>query len=187
METPHIWIHSLLLLTVAAVIVQSKSNVVIQDTHQKLEKSLIENRFVLHQMQEAFFPSQNLPPDSVLLHVCVTVGGMQPGNCDNFSLPGGQGKFSYCQMFQWSSSVLLNLISDDQLLVLDNVLVDHINHVITHRAELEIPLQIDVLHCHVTKNNILEALMQLLPWVSKSTHAGVGMSGGGGPTQLHIS
>ena len=83
--------------------------------------------------------------------------------------------------------MLLNLISDDQLLVLDNVLVDHINHVITHQAELEIPLQIDVLHCHVTKNNILEALMQLLPWVSKSTHAGVGMSGGGGPTQLHIS
>ena len=99
METPHIRIHFLLLLIVAAVIVQSKSDVVLQDTHQKLEKSLIENRFVLHQLQETFFPSQNLPPDSVLLHVCVTVGGMQPGNCDNFSLPGGQGKFSYCQMF----------------------------------------------------------------------------------------
>ena len=187
METLHIRISFFLLLILAAVIVQSKSDVLIQDTYQKLEKSLIENRFVLHQMQEAFFPSQNLPPDSVLLHVCVTVGGMQPGNCDNFSLPGGQGKFSYCQMFQWSSSVLLNLISDDQLLVLDNVLVDRINHFITHHAELEVPLQIDVLHCHVTENNILEALMQLLPWVSKSTHAGVGVSGGGGPTQLHIS
>ena len=186
METPHIRIHSLLLLMLAAVIVQSKSDVLIQDTYQKLEKSLIENHFVLHQLQETFFPSQNLPPDSVLLHVCVMVGGMQPGNCDNFSLPGGQGKFSYCQMFRWSSSVLLNLISDDQLLVLDNVLVDHINHVITHQAELEVPLQIDVLPCHVTVDYILEALMQLLPWVSKSTHAGVGMSDGGGPTLLHI-
>ena len=74
------------------------------------------------------------------------------------------------------------MISDDQLLVLDNVLVDRINHVITHQAELEVPLQIDVLPCHVTVDYILEALMQLLPWVSKSTHAGVGVSDGGGPT-----
>ena len=171
METRHIRIHFLLLLIVAAVIAQSKSDVVLQDTHQRLEKSLIQNRFVLHQMQEVFFPSLNLPPDSVRLHVCVTVGSMQPRNCDNFSLPGGEGKFSYCQMFQWSSSVLLNLISDDQLLVLDNLLVERINHVITHQAELEVPLQIDVLQCDVTVDDILEALMQLLPWISISTHA----------------
>ena len=61
-------------------------------------------------MQEAFFPSQNLPPDSVRLNVCVTVGSVQPGNCDNSFSPWGEGKFSYCQKFQWSRSVLLNLI-----------------------------------------------------------------------------
>ena len=43
-------------------------------------------------MQEAFFPSQNLPPDSVRLNVCVTVGSVQPGNCDNSFSPGGEGK-----------------------------------------------------------------------------------------------
>ena len=110
METLHIRIHFLLLLTVAAAIVQSKSNVAIQDTYQKLEKSLIQNRIVLRQMQETFFSSQNLPPDSVRLNVCVTVGSVQPGNCDNSFSPGGEGKFSYCQKFQWSRSVLLNLI-----------------------------------------------------------------------------
>ena len=172
METPHIRIHFLLLLIVAAVIVQSKSDVVLQDTHQKLEKSLIQNRFVLHQMQEVFFPSQNLPPDSVRLHVCVTVGNVQPGNCDNSSLPGGQSNFSYCQKFQWSRSVLLNLISEDQLLVLDNVLIELINHLIKHKRGLKVPLQIDILSCDVTEDDILEALMQLLPWVSIFTHAG---------------
>ena len=154
------------------MIVQSKSDVLIQDTYQKLEKSLIQNCFVLHQMQEAFFPSQNLPPDSVHLHVCVMVGSVQPENCDNFSLPGGEGNFSYCQKFQWSRSVLLNLISDDQLLVLDNVLIELISRSIKNKAELKVPFQIDILHCDVTVDDILEALMQLLPWVSISTHAG---------------
>ena len=168
----HIRIHFLLLLTVAAVIVQSKSDVAIQNTYQKLEKSLIQNHFVLHQLQETFFPSQNLPPDSVGLHVCVTVGSVQPRNCDNFSLPGGQGNFSYCQKFQWSRSVLLNLISEDRLLVLDNVLIERINHLIKHKRGLKVPLQIDILSCDVTEDDILEALMQLLPWVSIFTHAG---------------
>ena len=172
MGTLHIRIHSLILLIVAAVIVQSKSNVAIQDTYQKLENSLSQNGFVLHQMQEAFFPSQNLPPDSLRLHVCVTVGGVQPGNCGNSFLPGGQGNFSYCKKFQWSRSVLLNLLSNDQLLVLDNVIIHHISHIIRHEAELKVPLQIDRLPCDVTADDILEALMQLLPWVSISTHAG---------------
>ena len=151
---------------------QSKSNVAIQDTYQKLEKSLIQNRIVLHQMQEALFSSQNLPPDSVRLNVCVTVGSVQPGNCDNSFSPGGEVKFSYCQKFQWSRSVLLNLIPDDQLLILDNVIIERINHFIEHKVELKLALQIDVLHCDVTLNDILEALMQLLPWVSIFTHAG---------------
>ena len=170
MGTLYLRIHFLLLLIVAAVNAQSKSDVVIQDTYQKLEKSLIQNHFVLHQMQEAFFPSQNLPPDSLHLHVCVTVGSVQPENCDNSFLPGGQGNFSYCQKFQWSRSVLLHLISNDQLLVLDNVIIERINRIIKHHAELNVPLQVDTLPCDVTPDHILEALMQLLPWVSTSIH-----------------
>ena len=68
--------------------------------------------------------------------------------------------------------MLLNLISNDQLLVLDNVIIERINSFINHQAELEVPLQMDTLPCDVTEDDILEALMQLLPWVSTSTHAG---------------
>ena len=100
-----VMIYSLLQLAVAAVIVQIKSDVAIQDTYQKLKKSLLQNHFVLHQMQEAFFPSQNLPPDSLRLHVCLMVGGLQPGNCDSSFLPGDQSNFSYCQKFQWNKSL----------------------------------------------------------------------------------
>ena len=131
---------------------------------------MIQNHFVLHEMQEAFFPSQSLPLDSLHLNVCVTVGGVQPGNCDNSFLAGGQGNFSCCQKFQWSRSMLLTLISDDQLLVLDNVIINGVNHFIKHQAKLEVPLQIDSLPCDVTADDILEALLHLLPWVSASTH-----------------
>ena len=66
--------------------------------------------------------------------------------------------------------MLLNLISDDQLLILDSVLIERINHFIKHKRGLKVPLQIDILHCDVTEDDILEALMQLLPWVSIFTH-----------------
>ena len=68
--------------------------------------------------------------------------------------------------------MLLHLILNDQLLVLDNVKIEHINRIIKHWAKLKVPLQIDILPCDVTENDILEALLQLLPWVSTSTHAG---------------
>ena len=66
--------------------------------------------------------------------------------------------------------MLLNLISDDQLLVSDNVIIGRINYFIKHQAELKVPLQIDTLPCDVTADDILEALMQLLRWVSIDQH-----------------
>ena len=57
------------------------------------------------------------------------------------------------------------------LLVLDNVIIECINRIMKHHAELKVPLRIDTLPCDVTLDDILDALMQLLPWVSTSTHA----------------
>ena len=68
--------------------------------------------------------------------------------------------------------MLLHLISNDQLLVLDNVIIERINRIIKHWAKLKVPLQINILPCDVTEDDILEALLQLLPSVSTSTHAG---------------
>ena len=126
----------------------------------------------MHAVQCTQLPSPPIFFSQFFLHVCVTVGGVQPGNCDNSFLPGGQGHFSYCQKFQWSRSVLLHLLLNDRLLVLDNVKIEHINRIIKHWAKLKVPLQIDTLPCDVTEDDFLEALLQLLPSVSTSTHAG---------------
>ena len=154
-----------LILLAAAVVVQSNSHVTPQVIYQKLEDALIADKGVLYCMQEAFFPSQSLFHDLVYLKVCVTYGGVQHESCDNSSLPGGQSNFSYCQWFQWSSSALVSLISIDQLLILDNVISESIIRIVWHRKYLEVDLQIDTLPCGTAEDDILAALMQLLPWV----------------------
>ena len=156
-----------LILLAAAVFVQSNPHMTPQVIYQKLEDALIADKGVQYHMQEAFFPSQSLSQDLVYLNVCVTVGGVQHENCVNFSLPGDQSNFSYCQDFQWSSSALSNLISIDQLVILDNVISESIICIVWHRKHLEVNLQIDTFPCETTEDDIplLAALMQLLPRV----------------------
>ena len=111
-------------------------------------------------MQRVFFPSQDFSPDWLYPNVCVTVNS---GNCGDFD---GQSNLSYCQKFQWSSSAMANLISIDQLLILDNVMSESIVRITQHRKYLQFPLHIDSLPCYATEDDIMGALMQLLPWVS---------------------
>ena len=66
---------------------------------------------------------------------------------------------------QWSSSALVNLISIDQLFILDNIISYNVFHFIEHRESVDVPLQIDALPCEIKQDDILAALMQLLSWV----------------------
>ena len=150
-----------LILLAAALVVESTPTVAPQVVYQKIKDALTADSSVLYLMQEAFFPSQSLSRDLVYLNVCVTVGGVQPGRCEDFN---GQSNFSYCQYFQWSSSALLNFISFDQLLILDNI-SESIIRMIMYRDYIDVPLHIDTLPCETTEDDILTALMQLLPWV----------------------
>ena len=115
----------MILLTVA-VLAQSNPHTATQVVYQKLEDALVADPNLKYLIKLAFFSSQTLSRDLVYLNVCVTVGSVQPGSCENSSLPGGQSNFSYCQRFQWSSSVLVNFISFDQLVILDNVISEGI-------------------------------------------------------------
>ena len=156
-----------LVLLAATVTVQSKRQIYTasQGVNQKLEDALFSNSSLLYMMQEVFIQSSLVPHDLVYLNVCVTVEHLHPGNCDNSSLPDGQSNFSYCQKFQWSSSALVNLISIDQLLILDNVITESFVREIMHRDYIDIQLHIDTIPCEATENDITAALMQLLPWV----------------------
>ena len=168
MRAPHTYLFLILLATV--VVIHSKPHIASQVVYQKLEDALIADSNVLYMMQEGFISSKILPHDLVFLRVCVTVGSMQPGSCDNSSLPGGQSNLTYSQWFQWSSSALVDLISVDQLLILDNVVTYSVFQITVHRGHVHVPLHIDTLPCETTEDDILAALMQILPWVGISIY-----------------
>ena len=155
----------ILILLAAAVVLQSNSEGTPQVIYQKLEDALIADKSVLYLMQQVFFPSQSLSRDLVYLNVCVTAGNVRHESCDNPSLLGGQRNFTYCQYFQWSSSALVNLISINQLFVLDNVICQSVIRTTFRWEHLVVSLHTDALPCETTQGDILRALMQLLPWV----------------------
>jgi len=163
---------SISVLMAIAMTAQSLNHLAPQVVYQKLEDALITDSKVVYLMQNTFFPSQGSSRDIVIIGVNVTVDSMMPGSCDEHSpLPSMPVTFPYYQEFQWSSSPLLNLISVDQLLILDNVISGGIHHNMEHPDNLHVSLQIDTLPCNVSEDGLLEALMQLLPWVSTLLHA----------------
>ena len=131
-----------------------------QVVHQKLENALKTNRDTLYLMQGAFFPFDGFPPDFVYLDVCIAVG---TGRCNTFS--GVLNNSSYHQKVQWSSTALLDLISNDQLLIMDNVWCRAVQNGIRHCSWLPMHLQIDSLPGGISEKDLVEALIQLLFWV----------------------
>ena len=153
-------------LVAIAMTAQSPNHLAPQVVYQKLEHALITDSKVVYLMQNSFFPSQGSSRDIVIIGVNVTVDSMPPGNCDeHFPLSGTPINFSYYQEFQWSSSPLLNLISVDQLLILENIMSERIYFAVEHHQILQVLLHIDTLPCNTSEDDILQALMQLLPWV----------------------
>lgn len=134
-----------------------------QVVHQKLENALKTSRDTLYLMQGAFFPFDGFPPDFVYLDVCIAVG---TGRCNkNSSFSGVLNNSSYDQKVQWSSTALLDLISNDQLLIMDNVWCRAVQNGIRHCSWLPMHLQIDSLPGGISEKDLVEALIQLLFWV----------------------
>ena len=107
-------------------------------------------------------PFDGFPPDFVYLDVCIAVG---TGRCNKSSFSGVLNHSSYHQKFQWSSTALLDLISNDQLLIMDNVLCRAVQNGIRHCSWLPMHLQIDSLPGGISEEDFVEALIQLLFWV----------------------
>ena len=160
------------ILITIAMTAPSTHHLAPQVVYQTLEHALITDSKVVYLMQNTFVPSQGSSRDIVIIGVNVTADSLLPGSCDEYPpLPNMPVTFPYYQKFQWSSSPLFNLISVDQLLIIDNVISGSIHHNMEHPDKLHVSLHIDTLPCNVSEDDLLEALMQLLPWVSTSLHA----------------
>jgi len=56
-------------------------------------------------------------------------------------------------------------------MILDNVISENIYNTVQHHELLHVSLNIDALPCNTSEDDLLKALMQLLPWVCTSAHA----------------
>ena len=159
--------HISLSLLIAAVIMGGRGDMAPRLLFQKLEDAFKTDNKTLYQMQGAFFPVQESPRDYVHFDMSVTIGSMP--SCLGYSCsPDVQStNFQYHQKFQWSRSPFLDLISNDQLLVMDNVLTRTVDNTIQCHSWLTVQLHIDSIPYNVSENDVLEALIQLLSWVCK--------------------
>ena len=158
---------SLSLFFITTMVVHSRGDKAPHVLFQKLEDALKTNKPALYLLRKTFFPSQHLPRDLVNLHVHVTVDSVLSNKCDEHCPASGAiSNFSYTQMFQWSSSPILDLIPSGQLLTLDNVLSRTVYRLTFHHSSLPVELQIDSFPIDATEKDLLEALIQLLCWVS---------------------
>ena len=158
---------TIFLLFIATMVVHSRGGMAPQVLFQKLEDALKSNKQTLYLLRKAFFPTQSLPSDLVNLDVHVIVCSVLPEKCDEHCAASGAiSNCSYTQRFRWSSSPLLDLIPSGQLLTLDNALSRVIYRNTFHRSWLSVELQIDSFPNDVSEKDLLEALIQLLCWVS---------------------
>ena len=155
-------------LLIATLIMGGRGDMAPQVLFQKLEEAFKADNKTLYQMQGAFFPVQESPNDYVYFDVSVTIDSIVPGECPGYSSSlGVSTNFRYHKKFQWSRSPFLDLISNDQLLAMDNVLSRTVYNSIQRHSWLTVQLHIGSLPCNVSKNDVLEALIQLLSWVCK--------------------
>lgn len=148
--------------------------------YQALEDALISNQEALYMLKQVFFPGVPTPireANVLQFGPCVefniteqlnfTTTDQQPFPNDSVSLEGSR-LYRYCFSLRWTTSPLLNLITVDQLLVLDNVFGDLIYSTIaggTKYNAIMFTLRVPSFPCIPTEEDSLEALSMLLCWV----------------------
>ena len=141
--------------------------------YQKLEKALINNSKALLQMKQIFFPVARTHIQEVQilrLHVCVRVIDQFKSSGSTINISNENDSSIPCWNFKWSASVVLSLISIDQLMALDFAYVDiiysSIQGTMAHKI-VSITLRADTLPSMPSDSELQEALAQLLSWVSQ--------------------
>jgi len=141
--------------------------------YHKLETALINNSKALLQMKQIFFPVARTHIQEVQilrLHVCVRVIDQFKSSGSTINISNENDSSIPCWNFKWSASVVLSLISIDQLMALDFVYVDiiysSIQGTMAHKI-VSITLRADLLPSMPSDSELQEALVQLLSWVSQ--------------------
>ena len=149
---------------------------------KEMEAALVSNNKTLYMMQQVFFPVFHAQPKEIVyLRVCITVGEVLSSNCpldetqDLSNSSASEDQRMWCWNLQWSRSHLLSLITMDQLLAFECIVVDVLYSRIAGGPEdsyLFIPLQIDSLPGAPLEADLLRSLTMVLSWVRAYARVG---------------
>ena len=145
--------------------------------YKKLESIVTNNPETLYQMKQAFFSASQIShfveterANVVRIKVCWVLNEMWPPLACN----GPAMAETQCWHFRWSSSPALNIIAAEQLLGFDPILTGMIYSRFvssTHDQTIILVFNIspDVFPCTPSENDLVQATVLLLTWVSVAT------------------
>ena len=146
------------------------------------EAALVSSNETLFVMQQVFFPVFHTQPrELVRLRVCVAMDTVLPSGRfldkvpDLCNVSVSEDHSEWCWDLQWSRSYLLCLITVDQLLAFENIIVDMVYSMIAGKSVtsyLFIPLHIDTIPCVPPEADLLRSLKMVLSWARAYARVG---------------
>ena len=148
-------------------------------TYKKLESIMINDMETLYLMRQAFFPaivSQFLEAERVnvvKIRVCWVPNKTRPPlACNSLDSNNQTAKTeTRCLYFRWSRSPVLNLIAVEQLLAFDPMLTGlvysrYVEHTLNRYFVLVFDISPDLFPCTPSEDDLTQATVLLLTWVS---------------------
>ena len=144
--------------------------------YKTLENIVTNNTETLFLMRQAFFPAilrhfleASETVNVVRITVCWLFNNTRPPPCNGLS--NNQTATTQCKNFRWSRSPGLNMIAFDQLLEFDPVFTSwiysrYVDHTYRQSFRLQFDMNPDVFPCTPTEDELTQATILLLTWVS---------------------
>ena len=149
--------------------------------YQQMETALIGDPHSLHMLKQVFFLPDRIHGPTIRIYGCIAAEEMVLKYCSTSSKEqpafhrhgNGTGHGEKCWQFQWSSSALLASITADELLAFDNTFFALFYSPLgpNFRQKVALHLQLGVLSCMPSREEVSLVLTTFLSWVSASTRS----------------
>ena len=150
--------------------------------YKELESALLRNPNALYALHTAFFQPNRVPREVAHINLHLNINHMGPSNCttagpNQWSLANGTSDtskhndsqlYEYFWQFKWSHSAVLSQINVGELWVFDNILTGilYSRFSSSHHRNAHITLDIPILPCKPTRDDVLWTVTTFLTWVS---------------------
>ena len=145
----------------------------------RLEDALVKNSEFLYSLQESLFSKQRYV-QSIHIVACVTMATAGQQNYSKMEdkyeherSPNSSFGYFNCWHYQWTCSAMLDLISLEQLVTIENVITPNIiwytlgHHTDNSESKVKLSLHLDTVGYQPSESELSQTLAKVLGWVSE--------------------